>query len=72
MIGDGKECHESNACETADCHANAECVPKTATTFECKCKEGYVDSKMSKMSVKFGIVFVEKFFLNRFQNISIF
>ena len=41
MVGDGKTCEESKACETNDCHAQANCVPKSATTFTCECKEGY-------------------------------
>ena len=52
MIGDGKDCEESNACDNSDCHMHAECVPKTATTFECKCKEGYVGT------IKFFSIFL--------------
>ena len=31
----------SNACEQSDCSPSADCTAKTATTFECKCKEGF-------------------------------
>lgn len=41
MIGDGKDCQESTACDASDCAQNADCIAKSASLFECKCKEGF-------------------------------